>query len=1249
MTDTVVELNASTSDGPDIAVDRIAGVDYQYVKLTFGASNAVTRVDAANPLPVQIGDGTLQVSIRDLTNSDPLDVAIVDASGNQITSFGGGTQYTEDDAAAGNPVGTAPIFVRQDTPASEVSATGDNIAGRATQYGAQFVQIVDSAGNFVDTFGGSGGTAQSDNTALGQITGIGALFDTTPPAITDGNVGIPRMNSNRQLLVDGSGVTQPVSGTITANAGTGTFNVDAVANSIGLALSADITNVFGAASLIDTDLADADVVTQDRLFVSAALQIFNGTTMDLVRESGSVAGAVLVDGSGVTQPVSGTVTANAGTGTFNVDVTANSIGLATSANQLADNHNVTANAGTNLNTSALAVETGGNLATIAGAVAGTEMQVDVITLPAVDTELPAAAILTDNFANPTAPGVGAFTMLWDGATWDRAPGNSTDGITVNLGTNNDVTVAGVALAANQLPDGHNVTIDNAAGASAVNIQDGGNSLTVDNAGTFAVQESGAALTALQLIDDTVYTDDTDTHTTGVSKGQLMMAAAVPTDAAVSNNDIGAVGMTTTRRLYTEAIHKISDSTLNTISAVDQAATIAFPDGAVGIQITGTWVGTLEFRATHGGTPSPVIRLVNLSTGQAVTSTTGNGIFAAATGPLNTLEVVSTAWTSGSAQVDILAAGSCGPDLSASAGGGTQYTEDDAAATNPVGTQPVLVRQDTPASEVSANGDVIAQRATQYGAAYVQILDSSGNFINTFGGSGGTAMVDDAAFTPGTTQITPMGAMFDDVTPDSVDEGDAGIPRMSANRNLYMTIRDAAGNERGVNVNASNRMAVVIEQDDVGIGGGTQYNEDDATPNPIVGSATLMERDDALATVTPIEGDWIGLRGNARGALWVELDDTNSKGVNLTAAIPAGANNIGDVDIASLPNEGQQTMANSISVAIASDQSAVAVSGTVTANAGTGDFLSIAAHTTNEALKEAMAIGGQLDDTATTAATENNVAAARITAQRAFHVNLRNNGGTELGVAGAPVRTDPTGTTAQPVSQTTASNLNAQVVGNVASGATDAGNPVKAAGVFNTTQPTVTNGQRINLQASSRGSLRVVPGVENFAVQAAGDTAHDAVDGTTSPLKIGARAINYGATPTAVAAADRTQAYADRHGMLMTIGGHPNVLNLYQNNTAAQTDQVLQTVNASERFIVTGISVTADNANTVDVAVTLEFDDTADVPFWGHPGIPPGGGATWGDGSGILAIGGDAQDILLTNEVPTGGSVTVVVTGYIAAN
>jgi hypothetical protein len=63
------------------------------------------------------------------------------------------------------------------------------------------------------------------------------------------------------------------------------------------------------------------------------------------------------------------------------------------------------------------------------------------------------------------------------------------------------------------------------------------------------------------------------------------------------------------------------------------------------------------------------------------------------------------------------------------------------------------------------------------------------------------------------------------------------------------------------------------------------------------------------------------------------------------------------------------------------------------------------------------IMGVLDDASTVAATEDAAAYVRVTAQRALHSNLRNNAGTEVGTASAPIRTDPTGTTTQPVSVT----------------------------------------------------------------------------------------------------------------------------------------------------------------------------------------------------------------------------------------
>jgi len=48
----------------------------------------------------------------------------------------------------------------------------------------------------------------------------------------------------------------------------------------------------------------------------------------------------------------------------------------------------------------------------------------------VDTELPAAAALADDTANPTVPGVGAFAMVYDGSTWDRLRGSATGGVFV---------------------------------------------------------------------------------------------------------------------------------------------------------------------------------------------------------------------------------------------------------------------------------------------------------------------------------------------------------------------------------------------------------------------------------------------------------------------------------------------------------------------------------------------------------------------------------------------------------------------------------------------------------------------------------------------------------------------------------------------------------------------------------------------------------------------------------------------------
>lgn len=86
------------------------------------------------------------------------------------------------------------------------------------------------------------------------------------------------------------------------------------------------------------------------------------------------------------------------------------------------------------------------------------------------------------------------------------------------------------------------------GRLKVEIFDGGDSHTVDNAGTFAVQVDGSALTALQLIDDVIFTDDTSTHTPATTKvaGIGMVADDASTDS-VNEGDIGMPRMTLDRK------------------------------------------------------------------------------------------------------------------------------------------------------------------------------------------------------------------------------------------------------------------------------------------------------------------------------------------------------------------------------------------------------------------------------------------------------------------------------------------------------------------------------------------------------------------------------------------------------------------------------------------------------------------------------------------------------------------------------
>ena len=142
------------------------------------------------------------------------------------------------------------------------------------------------------------------------------------------------------------------------------------------------------------------------------------------------------------------------------------------------------------------------------------------------------------------------------------------------------------------------------------------------------------------------------------------------------------------------------------------------------------------------------------------------------------------------------------------GGGTEYTEDAAAAADPVGGVQILVRADTPGAVASTNGDNLAQRGTNYGAAYVQVVTSSGAFVDSFGGSGGTAMADDGAFTVGSTSFTPAGGTYKSVR-DAVDDNDGGAFAMSAKRGQYVVMETPNADSAMDDTNDCVRTSVVV--------------------------------------------------------------------------------------------------------------------------------------------------------------------------------------------------------------------------------------------------------------------------------------------------------------------------------------------------------------------------------------------------------------------------------------------------------
>lgn len=286
------------------------------------------------------------------------------------------------------------------------------------------------------------------------------------------------------------------------------------------------------------------------------------------------------------------------------------------------------------------------------------------------------------------------------------------------------------------------------------------------------------------------------------------------------------------------------------------------------------------------------------------------------------------------------------------GGGTEYTEDAASAANPLGGQVMARRRDSLATETTTDGDVTALNSTGKGELYVKHADP---IACTQSGTWASVGVTGTFFQA--TQPVSL-ATLPALVASSANIGDVDV--------LTLPALPAGTNNIG-DVDVLTLPAVVISQT------GTNNDVDVLT----LPTATIQDGGNVISTDSA-DGAHVAIgattdaaasgNGSVIGVL-KQLRLLLAGG--LPAALVGGRldANIGAWLGSTAPTVGQKAMTSSLPVAIASDQSALPVtgtfwqatqpvSGTVTANAGTGtmDVNQIGRTTTVVSLQHTVATG-----------------------------------------------------------------------------------------------------------------------------------------------------------------------------------------------------------------------------------------------------------------------------------------------------
>lgn len=521
------------------------------------------------------------------------------------------------------------------------------------------VSVVDGSGNQISSFGGSGGTAS----AFGSTFPSGASSGTAA-GFNDGT----NMQAGRVVDADTSGGTfyaqavnnvfrtsgTPVEAGTSSNPWSVTFpSAQAVSGPLtDTQLRATAVPVSGTVSATGP-LTDAQLRASAVPISVATIPSHAVTNAGTFAVQATESGTWTVTGAGGTFPITdsgGSITVDAPVGTpAFVRLSDGSAAITTLPVSLASvpSHAVT-NAGT--------------------------FSVQVTSMPADATELPAASALADAMANPTTPLVGAALMAYNGSTWDRlqpaldyAQNSTTSGQTGSLIQGAVTTSAPSYTSGRTSP----VSLDTS-GSLRVAVVSG-------STGNAAASNTGSAVPT-QGDYTAVNVGGTLRGMTGVNPsgsiyaGQVDMAAVAGATTSVNNGTVDA-------------------GTLRVTLASNGT-------GVVGLAAGSATIGALTANQS-----------VNTAQINGVTPLMGNG--ASGTGAQRV--------TLASDSTGVLATVSTVTSLS-QLGGVALPIEDAAETAGGVGIYAMGVRRDTPASSTNVTGDNTMASYNNVGAMWVSQID-----------------------------------------------------------------------------------------------------------------------------------------------------------------------------------------------------------------------------------------------------------------------------------------------------------------------------------------------------------------------------------------------------------------------------------------------------------------------------------------------------------------------------------------------